>query len=229
MSGWPGLSIRLSIQECWQGSFGGKTKVTQLGAGLALASILRNLPGLFGFIGGFFTALFAEPLRQWIYRPKLSLSFGKSSDFITNTPEIAGLSQHQAFYIRLKVVNSSSRLAKACRAYLVRVEKQVDGKFGPTIYCDSIQLAWSVREGQAFAAIDLPPDVPQFVDVVSTRSISKQFRPLISAIPMRYEALFWETGVFRFQVLVSGDGVKPVRTQLVLHWDGIWDKFRVEQ
>jgi hypothetical protein len=157
------------------------------------------------------------------------LSFGSSIDFVTKTPEIAGDSQHEAFYIRLKVVNSSSRLAKACRAYLVGVEKQVDGVFRPTIYCDSIQLAWSVRGDQAYAAIDLPRDVPQFVDIVSTRSISKEFTPVIWLVPLRYKALFQETGVFRFRVQVSGDGVKPVWGQVTLHWDGTWDKFRVEQ
>jgi hypothetical protein len=157
------------------------------------------------------------------------LSFGSSIDFITKTPETDGVSRHEAFYIRLKVVNSSPRLAKACRAYLVRVEKQVDGVFGPTVYCDSIQLGWSARRpDQAYAAIDLPQDVSQFIDVVSTRSTSKNFAPVIGLVPMRYEALFQETGVFRFRVQVSGDGVKPVWGQVILHWDGMWDKFRAE-
>jgi hypothetical protein len=107
------------------------------------------LSSLLGFIGGFLTALFAEPLRQWLYRPRLSLSFGSSGDFITKTPEVAGASKYEACYIRLKVVNLSSRLAKACRAYLVGIEKQVDGAFRPEVYCDSIQLAWAVRGDQA--------------------------------------------------------------------------------
>jgi len=193
------------------------------------STLLRSLPSLVGFISGFFTALFAEPLRQWLYRPRLSLSFGSSIDFVTKTPESTGGSEHEAFYIRLKVVNSSSRLAKACRAYLVSVEKQVDGVFAPTIYCDSIQLAWSARGDEAFAAIDLPHDVPQFVDVVSTRSTSHTFAPAVRLTPFRYKELFEGTGVFRFRVQVSGDGVKPVWGQVILHWDGTWDKFRTEQ
>jgi len=183
---------------------------------------------MLGFISGFLTAVFAEPLRQWLYRPKLTLSFGSTSDFITRTPEVGGNSQHEAFYIRIKVVNSRSRLAKACRAYLVGVEKQgADGVFQPTIYCDSIQLAWAVKGDQAYGAVDLPRDVVQFVDVVSTRSISTDFKPEIRPVPMRYIGLFQERGVFRFRVQVSGDGVRPAIRHVILHWDGIWDKFRV--
>src|SRR5947209_4242810 len=84
-----------------------------------VASTLKSQPSLLGFLGGFVTALFAEPLRQWLYRPGLSLSFGSSGDFITKTPEVSGGAKYDAFYIRLRVVNTSSRLAKACRAYLV--------------------------------------------------------------------------------------------------------------
>jgi len=192
--------------------------------------VLNGLPSLLGFAGGFLTALFAEPIRQWLYRPRLMVSFGSSSDFITKTPEVAGASRYDAYYVRLRVQNSSSRLAKACRAFLVGIEKQgEDGVFKPTLYCDSIQLAWAVRADQSYSAIDLPRDIPQFVDVVSTRKVSRNFRPMTWLVPLRYESLFQETGVFRFRVQVSGDGVKPVTTQIVLHWNGSWDKFRVEQ
>ncbi len=194
----------------------------------ALAALLGGLPSVLGFILGFLSAVFAEPVRQWLYRPRLLLSFGSSSDFVTPTPETAGGRQYEAFYIRLKVVNSRSRLAKACRAYLVRVEKQVDGEFKPTMYCDSMQLAWSARGDEAFTAIDLPRDVPQFVDIVSTRSIFHTFAPAIRLVPFRYKELFEETGVFRFRVQVSGDGVDPVSDQVILHWEGTWNKFRVE-
>lgn len=194
------------------------------------SALLSNLPSIVGFIGGFFTALFAEPLRQRLYRAKLSLSFGSSSDFIARTLETSGQSQYQAIYIRLKVVNTSTRLAKACRAYLVGIEKQKDNKFEPTVYCDSMQLQWSVRGAdERFGAIDLPQDVPQFVDVVSTRSISTYFAPATAQVPLRYMELFKETGIFRFRVQVSGDGVKPVWSEVILHWDGKWDKFSVEE
>jgi len=194
-----------------------------------MSALLRSLPQLLAFAAGFLTAVFAEPFRQWLFRPKLTLSFGSSLDFITKTPETDGLAIHDALYIRIKVVNSRPRLAKACRAYLVRVEKRVAGAFVPTIYCDSIQLAWSARRpDEVYAALDLPRDVPQFVDVFSTRSTSKRFAPSICVLPLRYEGLFQETGVFRFHVQISGDGVEPVQRQITLHWEGNWEKFRVE-
>ena len=62
---------------------------------------------MLGFILGFLSAVFAEPARQWLYRPRLLLSFGSSNDFVAPTPETAGGRRYEAFYIRLKVVNSS--------------------------------------------------------------------------------------------------------------------------
>lgn len=56
------------------------------------------IPSVVGFLGGFFTALFAEPLRRWLYEPRLALTFGTSSHFLTRTPEISPNSQHEALY-----------------------------------------------------------------------------------------------------------------------------------
>src|SRR5262245_40348028 len=113
-----------------------------------------------GFLGGFFTAIFAEPLRRWIYAPRLEPSFGTSQQFLTKTPEIAGNSQYESLYVRIKVINVRRALAKACRAYLVNVERKGPSGFEPTEYCESLQLAWASQESRSFDAFDLPRDVP---------------------------------------------------------------------
>ena len=104
----------------------------------------------------------------------------------------------------------------------------MDGKSKPTIYCDSMQPAWSARGDEAFAAIDLPRDWLQFVDIVSTRSIFHTLASAIRLVPFRYKELFEETGALKFRIQVSGDGVDPVSDQVILRWAGTWDKFRVE-
>ena len=95
-------------------------------------------------------------MRRWIYRAKLELVFGKGSEYRARTPEQAKLidsqrsavpiySTHEAEYVRIKVINTSSSIAKACRAYLVGIRKKdTNGKFAPTIYCDSISDRKSV-------------------------------------------------------------------------------------
>lgn len=195
------------------------------------------VPTLVGAAVGFASAVFAEPLRRWLYRPVLVLGFGNGSEHKARTLEKAELfdpeksavpihSTHEAEYLRIKVINTATTLAKACRAYLVRVEKQdAEGKFGPTLYCDSIPLAWSCRDQDAHGPLDLPNGVAQFVDLISTRSISSHYRVEVKPLPFRYVALFQEHGTFRFTVQVSGENVKPVFLSIIFVWKGVWNDY----
>jgi hypothetical protein len=64
------------------------------------------IPPTLSFFGGFFTALFAEPLRRWIYAPRLKLTFGTSADFFTRTPELTASQQaSESLFVRLRVEN----------------------------------------------------------------------------------------------------------------------------
>lgn len=186
------------------------------------------IPASLGFLGGFLIAIFAEPLRQLLYRPNLKLEFYKNNDCISPTPEQSQNGIHSAFYIRIKVTNTKSKLAQKCRAYLVRVERLNSGVFMPTEYCDSIQLAWACKDSQAYEALDLPRGIAQFVDVVSTRSISPIYRPEIKPLPFRYISLFQQIGIFRFTIQVSGDGIKPKFIQFIFNWKGMWDSFEAD-
>ena len=188
-----------------------------------------------GAVLGFAAAVFAEPLRQWIYRPNLKLQFDDDPGCRSRTPEQAQeegrikqeQSIHEADYIRIKVTNTKPVVAKKCRAYLVGIEKKSENSnaFNPTTYGDSIPLPWSCRGVQAYDPLDLPKDIVQFLDVVSTRSISTYFKPEIQPIPYRYLSLFQQQGTFRFTVQVSGENVTPVFIKIVFRWDGTWDKY----
>lgn len=187
-----------------------------------------------GAVLGFAAAVFAEPLRQWIYRPKLKLEFNGDPGCRARTPEQAQLgggprpvqSIHEADYIRIKVTNTKPLIAKNCRAYLVGIEKaDSSSAFKPTIYGDSIPLPWSCRGEQAYGPLDLPRGIAQFLDVVSTRSVSADFKPEIKPIPYRYISLFQQQGTFRFTVQVSGENVKPVFIKILFRWTGVWDRY----
>jgi hypothetical protein len=183
------------------------------------------IPSVIGFAGGFLTALFGEPLRRWFYAPRLALTFGTSAHFFTRTPEVSQTSQSEALYVRVKVVNTRSALAKSCRAYLVNVERKgASGKFEPTEYCESLQLAWSSLAEASFGALDLPRDVPHFVDVFSVRPTSPAFIPTTKVTPLRYGTLLLTPGVYRFTIVVSGDGVKPATIRPSVSWNSVWDK-----
>ena len=197
-------------------------------------------PTLVGAAIGFASAVFAEPLRRWFYRPTLELSFGDSSEYKARTPEQATLidpqrsavpiySTHEAEYVRIKVTNTSSSVAKSCRAYLVGVEKKnANNELLPTIYCDSIPLAWSCQEERAHGPIDLPKDVAQFIDLVSVRDYSAEFRIEIKPVPLRYAGFFRDKGTFRFKVQVSGENVQPKFISVDFTWNGEWGKYEAK-
>jgi hypothetical protein len=187
------------------------------------------LPSAVGFLGGFFTALFAEPLRRWIYAPRLKLTFGASNHFLTRTPEVSPTGQYESLFVRIKVENTRAVLAKGCRAYLVNIErKAISGLFEGTAYCESLQLAWASQAEQSFAAFDLPRSVPHFVDIISTRPTSPAFALATKVTPLRYIQLVGTPGTYRFTVVVSGDGVKPATIRPTVSWNGTWDQVKRE-
>jgi len=180
------------------------------------------LPALLSFAFGFITALLADPIRQRLFAPRLALTLGAGEDFLTNTPEVRHGRAVQATYLRIRATNTSFRLAKQCRAFLTDVKRLDEaGKPVKTVYCDSIQLAWSVREGDArFGPQDLAQDVPYFFDLASFYDGTDQVYPRTLALPYRYESIFQGAGGYLFTVVLSGDGVKPTKVVVSVHWTG---------
>jgi hypothetical protein len=179
---------------------------------------------------GFVAAILAEPITRWIYRPFLFLDFTEEPGCKARTPEqILGQPTspiHEAEYVRIKVANTKPYVATKCRAYLVSVEKADDsGMFHPTIYCDSIPVAWACRGEDRFKGIDIPMGVVQYIDLLSTRSISNEYRIEIETILFRYIDLFRQHGTFMFTIQVSGDNVKPVFIKIIFKWAGLWNKY----
>ena len=195
---------------------------------------------LLSYIAGFLSAIFAEPIRRWLFRPELELQFDEnSSDYIYRTPHSVVKTYsgtegfHEAYHVRFKVTNIKRTIARSCRAYLVNIEKKNTGtgSFERTDYSDSLQLAWSNRDqSKAFEYIDLPKGIKQFVDVIVTTSwpgISKAFEPRTAFTPYRYEKLYQEHGVFRLTIQVSCEDIDPKFLKLIFQWNGQWNNFKV--
>src|SRR4051812_12429823 len=86
---------------------------------------------ILAFLGGFASAVFAEPVRRWLFRPILALEFKDADHFIANTFEeiqapaqTGGTMKQQiwARFVRVKVTNTKNALARSCRPYLVNIE-----------------------------------------------------------------------------------------------------------
>ena len=192
-------------------------------------------------------ALYLPVIRRFVMGPKLELYFGNNIEGCVAKTPIKGIRPGNkgeeftevkkdywevtslGYYIRVKVCNRKSVLAKECRAFLINIEKSDEnGNFTPTIYCDSIQLQWACRSGQGFNGIDLAKGVNQFIDVLSTQKDNVIIYPKIEMMPFRYEKLFRENGTFRFTIQVSGNEVQPVSLRFIINWKGKWDEIEVD-
>ncbi len=190
-----------------------------------------------GFLAGFIISVFAEPLRRWVFKPNVQLQFGETNDHICKTPEkrndIEGKeSLGEAIYVKGKVVNESPLIARGCRVYLVNIEKKQPrtGQFEPTSYSDSIPLKWASQPPEHVCSpLDLPKDVNQYFDIVVLRDCSSQFDPQLYVRPFRDEAIFNDTGVFRFTIQLSGDQGISEKLRIIIEWNGNWNDFKVYQ
>lgn len=196
---------------------------------------------LVGAAIGFLSAVCAEPLRRLIWSPSLKVDFQTGPPHVVRTPEYAEImrsannpvpaySSHEAIYLRVRVRNESSTVAKACRPYLVAIEsKNSDGSFHPTHFADSIPLAWSCsNEVDAWSALDLSRGVNQFIDVVSTREISSGLKPGLKQLPARYQDIFSTPANLRFTIQVACENGKPQQCSFIANWNGKWDEISAE-
>jgi hypothetical protein len=188
--------------------------------------LAKNLPLVIGGLIGFIAAVWAEQIRHLIWGPKLKVEFIEGEKgFKTNTKD----GHIDAHYVRVRVLNTGRQVAKQCRAYLVNVEKWDESidDFGPTIYCDSLQLAWSAQTNNitAYRALDIPKGIPQFIDLISTRQGDSNYRIKTELHLNRYKDLFEELGKFRYTVLVAGDNAEPKSREIIFEWMGDWDIF----
>ncbi len=212
--------------------------------------LYKALPQSVPFLAGFFTAIFAEPIRKAFFKPNLKLDFINNGDYVASTPERITYNNKsteiKAYYIRIKATNTRRIAAKDCKAYLAKIEKRdKDGYFKPTIYCDSIPLAWSCQnDGEQYSGIDINKGVNQYADVITTRHLVSpaevmypglksghpepdNIYPQIKLLPLRYEKIFKEQGMFRYTIQITSANADPKTISLILDWKGVWDQFEV--
>jgi hypothetical protein len=192
---------------------------------------------LIGAAIGFTGAIFAEPLRRWLFRPRIALIFGSEAEYRARTPvQVEETSEPdgrprfgwvQADYIRVRVRNTTRRLATKCRAYLVNVERMgPGGKFVPTIYQDTVPLPWSCRDPNPYEPIDIPGKMSVFLDLASARETFAALQLHTSVVPYRYSRLTLEAATYRFTVQVAGEEMDPAEIRICVKWGGGWDKMQ---
>lgn len=190
-------------------------------AAIALAS---------SFLGALI-AIFSEPVRKWIFRPRLVAEFhGDRDDFIVRTPvRPPGEPEHQAFGIRGYVHNTGRTTAYGCCAWLINIEKKntTSGTFYQTPYHEVLPLQWSncPNRDDKYNA-EIARGMGQYFDILMFNARRDDILTFAESMPFRFESLLRQHGDFRFTIKVAGDDFGPVALKIGLSWSGQWDNFK---
>jgi hypothetical protein len=167
--------------------------------------------------------------EEWLYRPKLVVEFlpnegGFRTEGKWRDPRGT---EFEEIYVRARVRNLRSRVAKQCRPYLVKIEEvHTSGQITPTKYFDNLPLLWPGPK-RDYNPRDLPTGVHQFFDVVGVLKNARGWRfKFGDNFGHDYDELPNYTGTYRFTVMVTGDGVAPGGRKIDVTYHGDWHNLR---
>jgi hypothetical protein len=125
----------------------------------------------FGLVAGALSPLFVERAKRWLFGPRLEVVHGGDECYMPIAEVPGGMpGLYQAKYLRVRVKNTGSMVAKGCRAYLVKLEEIVNSEPQPTFYRDTLRLRWAYEQhGELHEGIDIPPGISAFFDVLSCK------------------------------------------------------------
>ena len=172
-------------------------------------------------IVGLFSGLLGRLFEEWRYRPRLIVEFiPEEGGFRTEGTWNDGGKEVTEIYLRARVRNVGSRVAKQCRPYLVKLEEVLPSGTTPTKLFESRVLGWPRND---YEPRDIPKGINLFFDVVGVLKDRSGWRfkfrepsPLLSGY----------SGTYRFTVLVTGDGVAPAGRKFDVTYHGDWHNLR---
>lgn len=186
---------------------------------------------LVSFVAGATIAIFAEPIRRWLFRPRLRVDFSNKRCVIKTPTTVGAVTPSRGFWVRARVRNvGGGRIARGCRAYLVNVEIEKGGEFTNSEFADSLRLKWSSQPlGEETKPLDIPRDIEQFADVISTdKGSPDQFHMQTSVVPFYLRTLFDKSPKkLRLTIMATGDDATAHMAHFVFEWKGAWDTFEV--
>jgi hypothetical protein len=153
--------------------------------------------------------------------PKLELTFENGNPFLVPTRTNDG---EDRIYVRI-LPKCLSAAVENCRGYLLDVCKYKDGRWEPTALNEGLDLLWSNHDT---AARRLIRGVNQTLDVFFVGDRRKIIIPTVDPLPNRVLRVFDEPGIFRFNVMVTGDHAPNAVISLKVPMNSDWRKPSVE-
>jgi hypothetical protein len=162
--------------------------------------------------------LLLSPLQK----PVLKVEVGKGRGFLNHYSSILpNIGPIESYYLRVKVVNTGRRTAEKCRGYLANVEQCHNGSCLETVYADFMPLVWSHNPGRE--SMDLLPQVPHWLDVLSTRKEGNSFVLETNPQSTKYSNCVWGLGTYRLTIKLFAEETEPRQAFVFLNWGGVWD------
>ncbi len=184
------------------------------------------IPAVVGLLTGLFSGLAGRRFEAWWFAPKLRVEFVQSEGgFRTEGSWKQGNVEFVEIYIRARVRNLGAIVAKQCRPYLVKLEEVQPSGTTSTELFDSVVLRWPGYPHD-FAARDIPKGVNQFFDIVGVLKNEPGWRFAFRERFSSHRGLLTYKGTYRFTVLVSGDGFKPMGRKIDVTYSGDWNGLR---
>lgn len=189
-------------------------------------NVFEFLSPIVSFVLGFITAAFAEPFQRWLARPTITLDFhpevGQGSRYISRTPERPEDANMEAFYVRGSAVNQNRTIAKSCKVFLTLIEREgLSGRY-EILHQDPIPLAWSFLGP---IALDLPPKLPFFFDIVSVNNVENELTPQTTPKAVIWKTILKPPGGYRLTTTLTGENIDPVSFWITLEWQGTFESF----
>jgi hypothetical protein len=123
------------------------------------------------------------------------------------------------------VINRGRRTARDCKGYLANIEVWQVRTFHDTEYADFMRLVWS--QFPSSSSLDLLPEVPHWLNVVSTLEHDSRFFLETDPKSTRYADGFDETRIYRLTISVFAEDAEPTQAFVYLHWHGNWNNLDV--
>ena len=161
-------------------------------------------------------------LEEWWFRPRLVLEFlPEAGGFRTEGRWKQGDVEYVEIYIRARIRNEGSHVAKQCRPYLINLEKVHHSGTEPTRFFDSLALRWP-GPGSDYEPRDIPRGISQFFDVVGVLKNEPGWRFTFRERFSSHDDLPHHKGTYRFTVIVTGDGARPSGRKIDVTYSGDW-------
>ena len=186
-----------------------------------------------GVLSGALAPLIAECAKRRFLGPRLEVMYKEEERYmpITEVPGRLPGRLYPAKYLRVRVENTGRRVAKGCKAYLVKLEEIVNSEPQPTFYQDTFRLRWAYeQQDELHEGIDIPPGIFIFFDVLSCKHQEDKDMTIIqvskfSIKKFRNKIKFNKS--YRFTILVASEETEPEQISLTVKMGETWRDFRV--